>query len=466
MRVLSLDCWWNESSVDYYAFRDPVSVFDYGVVIWDPMNTPGTYGVEPFRETFQGVRQISEDESPRFMSDLSRRKQEFLQFVEMGRALVVFMAPNVIVSVHTGERETSGTGKNRHVTKIVESVDLLSALPVEGEFFPGVGYEIAARDNEFGRLLSKYSERWCYRAILEKYPGRPLAVVKGTDKVVSAVTHNDRDGMVLMLPDFVDPEVEDVDAEEENADGGSQVDEDIEDLLRWIKDLHSPSEELPRWVENFSFVEDLLRAEEIRQLEKRRQQLLLEIDKKKLEQAESDDWKLLFTAQGATLEHQVALAFEVLGFEVERGEKGRTDLRIKWQGKKAVVEVKGVGKSASEKNAAQLEKWASEETISSGMPPKGVLVVNAWKNLPPDERVQPAFPEQMLPFSVNRGHCLITGLQLLAMVRACKSDPSERDAICASIMETVGTVDGWDDLDQIFVAAERSELAEADSAEV
>src|SRR5690606_12452097 len=149
--------------------------------------------------------------------------------------------------------------------------------------------------------------------ILEKYPGRPLAVVKGTDKVVSAVTHNDRDGMVLMLPDFVDPEVEDVDAEEENADGGSQVDEDIEDQLRWIKDLHSSSEELPRWVENFSFVEDLLRAEEIRQLEKRRQQLLLEIDKKKLEQAESDDWKLLFTAQGATLEHQVALAFEVLG---------------------------------------------------------------------------------------------------------------------------------------------------------
>ena len=48
-------------------------------------------------------------------------------------------------------------------------------------------------------------------------------------------------------------------------------------------------------------------------------------------------------------------------------------------------------KSASERNAAQLEKWVAEHTASVDddeevEAPKGILVVNAWREQPLPER--------------------------------------------------------------------------------
>ncbi|MGW2308650.1 hypothetical protein [Actinomadura luteofluorescens] len=455
MRVLSLDCWWPNPDVDFYRFGAPESIFDYDVVIWDPVNAIETYDVQPFQATFQGLRQLSEDESPRLMSDLSRRKQEFRQFVEMGRALIILMAPEVMVNVFTGERNISGTGKNQKVVHLTKKTDLMKALPISGNLFPGVGVEITAQDPGFGKLLRKYRDRWCYRAILEDFPGQSLATVKGTSKAVAAVAYTKSGGMILMLPDLVSP-----DADGESEDEAPKPDQALVDLLAWVKELHTPSEELPDWAKEFKFEEDITRSQEIAELEERRNELLLQIDQKRKEQAESDDWKLLVTAQGATLEKQVALAFQILGFHVTEGQDRRKDLHLEWNGKKVVVEVKGVAKSASEKNAAQLEKWVSEETISTGVTPKGLLVVNAWKDLPLLERSDPAFPDQMLPFCHNRDHCLMTGMQLLGMVRDCLIDPGKSEAICESILTTVGVIRGWDDPTRTFAITGKRAIAE------
>jgi len=57
-------------------------------------------------------------------------------------------------------------------------------------------------------------------------------------------------------------------------------------------------------------------------------------------------------------------------------------LILDYKGKIAVVEVKGLGKSAAENNAAQLEKWVSEYYLTKGIKPKGILIVNAYKDVP------------------------------------------------------------------------------------
>jgi len=104
----------------------------------------------------------------------------------------------------------------------------------------------------------------------------------------------------------------------------------------------------------------------------------------------------------------------------------------------AVVEVKGIIGSAAEKHAAQLEKWVSEYYASSGKKPKGILVVNAFRNIPLQNRDETVFPDQMLPYCEHREHCLLTGLQLLGLYLACVDEPSEADDIINNIFETKG----------------------------
>lgn len=127
-----------------------------------------------------------------------------------------------------------------------------------------------------------------------------------------------------------------------------------------------------------------------------------------------DERKILFTGSGAALEHVDEKALTALGFEVESGAPGRTDRVLTFGGTPAVIEIKGKAKSAAEKDAAQLEKWVAGHHVEHEVQPKGILLVNAWRDLTlADRESRPTFPEQMLEYSTGRGHCLITGLQLL-----------------------------------------------------
>ena len=178
-------------------------------------------------------------------------------------------------------------------------------------------------------------------------------------------------------------------------------------------------------------------------LEEELSRVLTQIDLVKAEQAEDDMWKVLIYGQGDALEKQVSKAFEFIGFEIQEAIEGRADLRVTYDDKAAVVEVKGLSKSAAEKNAAQLEKWVSEEIASGADHPKPILVANTWRNKRPDERSEVDFPDQMLKYVGDRGHCLISGSQLLSMVRAAIRDPEKKKEIATELMSTVGTISGW-----------------------
>ena len=135
-----------------------------------------------------------------------------------------------------------------------------------------------------------------------------------------------------------------------------------------------------------------------------------------------------------------------LGVEATTGAPGRDDLILKFEGRVAVAEVKGVTKSAQEKHAAQLEKWVSEYFTEHGVHPKGILIVNPYCNLPLDKRTEQAFPNQMLKYSTNREHCLLTTVQLLGILLTTWDRPEIRPEIVRSIFDNVGVFDGYEDI--------------------
>jgi hypothetical protein len=145
---------------------------------------------------------------------------------------------------------------------------------------------------------------------------------------------------------------------------------------------------------------------------------------------------------GKALEARVHDALSELGCTVEEAEPNRTDRVPRWGDKVGVIEVKGVTKSASERDATQLEKWVSEYTLEHDAAPKGILAVNAWRDLPLHERKRPAFPHQMLKYSTDRGHYLLETSQLLAAAMTCTTKKA-KDGFLKRMFETVGVMDGY-----------------------
>lgn len=233
-------------------------------------------------------------------------------------------------------------------------------------------------------------------------------------------------------------------------------------LIGWLQTVSvEGDDEAPDWADDYLFAAEQARARDIAALERQHAEILEQIEQVRADQEADQQWKRLVFAHGEVLERQVEEAFKLIGFQVLERAAGRSDIRMELSETRLVVEVKGLTKSAAESHVAQLEKWIAEE-LSYGENAKGVLVANAWRTKAPRERNEAPFPDQMMGYSISRGHCLITGLQRLAMVRRVLAEPASAASVAEQITTTVGVVKGWDSLDEVFAREEISELPEGD----
>jgi hypothetical protein len=456
MRVLALDVSLDDSRVDHGSFSSTHSIFEYDAIIWDPVGTIVGYLSEEV-EYYENLPSLDHYESARLKADIKRRHAEFKEFIEMGRTLVIFAAPPLEVYVDTGKRETSGTGKNQAVTHLVSKLDLLVAIPFSIKSTSADGKRIAAKDESFAALIREGRELWSYRTIFEEYPGSPLAVVSGTNKVVGSIFIAESGGRFIQLPKIenlaaigkidLDEIVTDIDRQES---AKNKVDGLVSALIDWIGNIGGRDlEKLPEWASELVFKEDLSRIAELWMLNKKMREIEAKISNIENVRAKDNDWKKLITATGHALEEKVEQAFELLGFEILEKADRRSDLRMKYGDNYSVVEIKGVKKSASEANAAQLEKWVSEARLEYEVAHKGILVVNTWRDKDISDRNENDFPAQMIPYCIARDHCLISGLQLLAIVRAKINDVAPGD-IVEQILSHSGVFSGWSDFNEIF----------------
>lgn len=464
MKTLLLDTNFVMGSADHSTFVGTDSVFDYDVVIWDPEGTSSTYdGV--YRGKFRGRPAPTEAESVVLLEALDRRRKEFIDFLALGRSLVIIASPPQPIWVDTGKKETSGTGRNQKVTRLLSDVDLLAAVPLELRTIAGRGSGLRLTSPIGASLWNGTRGLWTYRCYLDKFPGTALLEVDGAQKVVASVEVTDAGGVLALLPEPWIPDDSEDDDDEDEAEG-TAAPADIDDsetdgytdvpsqIIAWVYGLGGNQPERPPiWAKQFRFESERKREQEMVRLEKSMARLTRKIDALKLAQAEDDRWKSLSFGSGSSLEDQTRRAFELLGFEVLQAQRGRSDLRLDHEGNRVVVEIKGLSKSAGERNAAQLEKWVAEE-LAEDIVAKGILVVNTWREIAPDSR-EVSFPSQMLPYAASRGHCLLTTLQLLSLARRVSEGTLDAAATARLLLSTVGA----------FEATEAVLTQEADAAD-
>jgi hypothetical protein len=375
-----------------------------------------------------GIEQIRQKMEQGAAPDVSLRQKEILGMLELRRTIIVLTYPF--------------------------QMSWLFPMSSAVDFEESVGQAIEMRggpDNlkVFWNSISDfmvYTTRWKEAGL-----GTPFLFVKDVNSVVGSIIRY-KGGHILFLPTL------NFAPKTRGREGAEGCFLDAVNNLAISLSPKSVRTELPKWSLNFTWekLEALARdwgmrhrqLEEIAKAEANSESL----------HAKENDLKILIAGTGNTLEERVIEAVREIGFNAEKGEPGRDDLILEWNGRFAVVEIKGKKKSAGEDDAAQLEKWVSGFYLEKGIAAKGLLVVNAFCETPLEKRDQSAaFPHQMLDYSVQRGHCLMTTTQLLGILLKVRQNPEERSALIEGIFNAVGLYPDFSDYKTFLKLRDESE---------
>jgi hypothetical protein len=225
--------------------------------------------------------------------------------------------------------------------------------------------------------------------------------------------------------------------------------------------------EFPTWIDNFrtkgeeaTFAQMTVRRAELETLQTEIAALDVKID-------EERQLKQLFVGTGPSFENAVAEALSELGLQVTKGPHPRADLLVTNGQRIAAVEAKGIEGSAKEEYVRQVMMWMPEVDAAIGATKpidddavlegyrqqlgvldlrgrdesedcKGILVLGTFRLIPPDQRTQPDFPENVKAVLVRREICALSGIQLFVLVVLARSDAELKARIQEALFNTRG----------------------------
>lgn len=432
MRVLSVGRHIEHKLVTTATFRSHTSFLDYDLVILHPRNLLDEYSKSGEDSAGNPVFVVAK--GVKLSDDLSRRRSEIAKFLEQGRLIVVHAPPPIRCVLQIPGRVELVDPAKRVLP------DIFDTIVARGTNVDFKGHEPIS---SFWQQTRDYLQ---YEVRFTTVPGTGLFFVSGTDEAVGSYLHYEG-GHLLFLPEFAPAEL--------GHPLQPATDAFVNGLIELAQALTRPAElVLPPWSREYTLPGEKEEHERLGELDRELEHLRDKITAQEGKIEALDRLKVLFTGSGEVLRQMVKQVFLELSVQVSDGEPGRADLVLEWDSRVAVAEVKGVSKSAAEEHAAQLEKWCSEYYVEHNSQPKGVLIINAFKDTPLVERTKPPFPDQMLGYSANRGHCLMTGLQLLGLYLDCKDDPKRASAILDKIFETNGVFNAYRDWREFLAVIE------------
>jgi hypothetical protein len=337
-----------------------------------------------------------------------KRRVNLEEFLKIKKTPIVYLSPSQEFFYVTNIKVKFGTLMPVPVFSLIEETGIQIGINTK---------------THFCQFLKKYQEYFYYTHYYENFGGTAIAETPYTHKTLGFCTENS-----IFLPKIKSriPETEE-----------RQFIKEMIDVLKSLPYIPN-STPLPEWTKSYSFPDEVEINQNIKNLELEISQLNIELYKTKDRLETIIQNKKLLTSFGEELEIKVETIFKELGFEIIEAERNRDDLIVKHKDLVAVVEIKGLTNSAGEKNAAQLEKWRATYYEKHEVNPKGILLVNAYRETPLLLRDQPAFPHQMLAYAKGREHCLMTTTQLLTIYFEAIKNPASKDAIIKSIFDTVG----------------------------
>ncbi len=427
---------YEHKDMETITFSSDRTILEYDILLVDLKNIFSEYEAS---SEYNGLPRITDHDSMRLKKDLDRRKNELKEFLESGKSVIVLDGNDECVYCYSGNKTTSGTGRNARVTYLVEDVHSMSLLPIKTSSINLTGKSLDFKNKKIGESLKKYTDYFEYRTIYENISKESiLMTIKDTKKVVSYY-EKIGNGLLIFLPDLC---FNRVDCKKESC-----LEKKYYNDLTKLNDIFLENKlDLPLYSKKYMLPNEEIMINDIKKNKIKLNKLIEEIENKENVLLELQKEKVLFTGSGTSLEKNSVKQFKEIGFSIEKYDSYSVDedIVIKYKEKIAVVEVKGVSGSATEKHTSQIVKWKSEYHIENDILPKGILLVNAFNERNLEER-QEYFPAQMLKYAIHQEICLLTTIQIYNIKEYLKNNPNEKERIINEIFTTNGVFKGFEE---------------------
>jgi hypothetical protein len=169
-----------------------------------------------------------------------------------------------------------------------------------------------------------------------------------------------------------------------------------------------------------------------------------EIAGAELLKAELESYKKLLYATGPELEQVFRKCLETLGATTSPARYSQEEFIFDFEGTRCLVECKGVSKSAARAHVNQLTTYVDKYEEDEGSVGKGVLLVNAWRNLAPAVRGQeatPIFPPNVVERATQLRFALVSSVEFFDAFCRFLNREVEGGAIVRKLINTAGIVD-------------------------
>jgi len=453
-KIVSIGCEIPGGYSKYIDIDSDVSLFDYDIVLFSPRIRSIAYSFE----SYQGKPSLSDSSSFQLKSRLAHWQREIRDAIHSGKTVIILLSELYEVYVDTGQRQYSGTGRNRQTTRIVSLYDNYKCLPVDLEPINAKGSEmkLVGGSEILSSYWAEFKDHSSYEVILNGKLSKPLIVTRTGEKTLGALVRlKESSGTLVLLPYL------NLDAKEftkENKKGefiwtkegqqfGARLMKSIVEIDKSLRESKAGSP-TPTWVNSSEY--DLSSEVVIREklLETSKKLDDLQLQKQKLESDLVDEGllkKLLFE-KGHPLEDAILHALKIIGFSANKYKDNKSEFDAVFESSDGRLLGEAEGK---DNNAVGIDKLRQlEMNIHEDLardevsePAKGVLFGNAYRLTPLSDRGD-FFTDKCRSAARRSGTALITTPDLFMVAQYLVSSPDEEfSRECRrAILETNGEI--------------------------
>ncbi|CBW25935.1 conserved hypothetical protein [Halobacteriovorax marinus SJ] len=390
------------SDYDYLRFSDQKSLSDADIVVLSPAINEFNNNEYFIGSTcFQGLDSLSNNQSFNLKRDTKFWQREVIEYLNSGKTIFMVMDKPQGLYVATGEKRTSGTGRNQKVINIVDSYKQFQVIPDEvGSLRSSSGNKIILDDKKsiYRSFFEKFKGFMDYEVILEDFPGEKVFLQNTTKKCLGGHLKVGSGNLVILPRVYFDEEefttYEGVN--ERWSDDGEKLSKIfIKELIGIHKTLIGEEDQgsIPEWLSKSQFslstiekTEDKISVinKKIEELQEEKELHMAELHQLRLPQ-------LLLYGKGKLLEEAVRTSLRSMEFDVTNYDNGDSefDIVIESSEGRAIGEVEGRdNKQIAVKKYSQLLRNIGEdfERDEVEVMAKGVLFGNAFRITTPEER--------------------------------------------------------------------------------
>jgi hypothetical protein len=456
-KILTIGMQLADDQTEFCDFDSDTSLLDWDIILFKPDITEYIIGRE---STFEGKPCLSDDQSFKLSAQSEHWRREIKAAFEHGKLIVIFLNELTPLSIATGKKEFSGTGRNQKVTRIVTGYDNYQSIPLGLKPITSKGKEIklSAKNSEcISSYWHEFSSVSSYKVIVEGEV-TPCLLTKHGDKAVGTISKSkNSNGALLCLPDidfytesfFIDEE----DAENENdwtPEAKQFASRMIKAIISIDKSLRSSGELTPEpdWAKDtkYRFNQEKVASQKLLKIEKNLE--VVQAEKEAVIDEVKDLGRLrnLLFEKGKPLEYAILDALKILGFEVSQFDDGESEFDAVFESKEGRLIGEAEGKDNKAINIDKLRQLAMnihEDLMRDEVdhPAKAVLFGNSYRLQPIGERPEP-FTTKCISAAVTSSTALVFTPDLFDIAKYLKD---KRDAKYATkcrkaILTSIGKV--------------------------